>query len=118
MTIAVTALLFSSFSPDRDERVLVRRIEIPEGTEGGIFESAFHFGQNDFQPKQMCSVSVGDVVNVHRNFGEGEAATMERRVVLNVGFSDPLEYSELLDLWRAALNGRDEFFDAMQAFER
>jgi hypothetical protein len=34
----------------------------PDPTEMAVLELVFKYGQNDFQPQQMTSVSVGDVV--------------------------------------------------------
>jgi hypothetical protein len=34
----------------------------PEPTQVAVLELAFKYGQNDFQPQRMTSVSVGDVV--------------------------------------------------------
>ncbi len=47
----------------------IRVVEVPaneaEGeSEAGLLDLAFKWGQNDFQPQQMPSVSVGDVVRV------------------------------------------------------
>ena len=44
----------------------VRTVRIPEGrlTLLGTLRDAFRFGQNDFQPPPMPSVSVGDVILV------------------------------------------------------
>lgn len=41
-----------------------RTVEIPDGDHSlaEILEMTFHFGQNDFQPRQQPSVSVGDVI--------------------------------------------------------
>ena len=50
----------------------VREVEVPNGAlplgvpphllAPSILELIFHYGQNDFQPKEICSVSVGDIV--------------------------------------------------------
>lgn len=38
--------------------------EINDSTINDILENVFRFGQNDFQPKQQRSVSVGDVIRL------------------------------------------------------
>lgn len=50
-----------------------REIEIPDSrwekaSLTDRLEAAFEFGQNDFQPRHICSVSVGDVIDMA---GEG-----------------------------------------------
>jgi len=41
----------------------IRMVDIPDN-EPPSLESVFYFGQNDFQPKQMPSLSVGDVIEM------------------------------------------------------
>lgn len=46
-----------------------RRIDIPEDEAVGasvndILDLAFKYGQNEFQPRKVCSISVGDVICV------------------------------------------------------
>lgn len=48
----------------------IRRVDVPADEVRGadddqILELVFRYGQNDFQPKQMSSVSVGDVVRLN-----------------------------------------------------
>ena len=33
-----------------------------------ILDLVFHYGQNDFQPKEHCSVSVGDVIEYNDTY--------------------------------------------------
>lgn len=43
----------------------IREVTIPDNTpKNEILEAVFHYGQNDFQPQNHCSVSVGDVAIV------------------------------------------------------
>jgi len=58
----------------------VRVVEVPEDQSGGgndhLLDMAFYWGQNDFQPQPVRSVSVGDVVVLpdgsrHRVLGVG-----------------------------------------------
>lgn len=47
----------------------VREVDVPDDRAAGapedeILELAFHYGQNDFQPRPFPSVSVGDVVEL------------------------------------------------------
>jgi len=48
----------------------IRPVEIPVGewlqaeTEIDALELVFRYGQNEFQPKPFCSVSVGDVIRL------------------------------------------------------
>lgn len=53
-----------------------------------ILELAFRYGQNDFQPRQMCSVSVGDVILL-----DGEMF-----MVMGGGFKKITD-REYLDFW-------------------
>ena len=49
------------------DAVKIRRVTIPEESGRSILEQLediFHFGQNDFQPQQLYSVSVGDVIEL------------------------------------------------------
>ncbi len=53
----------------------IREVEVPEAevdvckSTEELLERIFYYGQNDFQPRQMPSVSVGDVAQVGgRNF--------------------------------------------------
>lgn len=49
---------------------VVRQVEVPDDkvilTKSHIelLELIFYYGQNDFQPQQVCSVSMGDVVEL------------------------------------------------------
>lgn len=41
----------------------VRNVMIPNETpEAEVLDAVFHWGQNDFQPQNHCSVSMGDVI--------------------------------------------------------
>lgn len=49
---------------------VIRPVDVPMdeflgADEAGQLELVFLYGQNDFQPKQFCSVSVGDVVRLN-----------------------------------------------------
>jgi len=54
----------------RGEKPPVRMVEVPDSPKAGksLLDLAFHYGQNDFQPQRVRSVSVGDVIEVR----EGE----------------------------------------------
>lgn len=51
----------------------IRWVEIPQDvvpvlhTAKDWLEMVFHYGQNDFQPQPMPSVSMGDVVELHKD---------------------------------------------------
>jgi len=48
----------------------IREVEVPlteNASVDEVLEAAFHYGQNDFQPKNHPSVSVGDVVRVGKD---------------------------------------------------
>jgi len=87
----------------RDGEVKVRPIVIPEDAYPmtpdpvmSVFEQAFYYGQNDFQPVPGCySVSVGDVVEIPVD------GVPMRRLVEGAGFSDPLtdeQFKGLMDV--------------------
>jgi hypothetical protein len=71
-TISVHMLAFA----DKGDKTKIRPVEIPaDHVAGGIgpddeeyldmvLEQVFKFGQNDFQPRPMPSVSVGDVAEI------------------------------------------------------
>jgi hypothetical protein len=42
----------------------VRLVDIPNNPPNGLLNATFHWGQNDFQPQQLPSVSVGDVIEL------------------------------------------------------
>ncbi len=46
----------------------IREVNIPDAEMTGSVEAklerVFHWGQNDFQPQRLCSVSVGDVAEL------------------------------------------------------
>ena len=50
----------------------VREVEVPDkeisGDRSHDLERIFHWGQNDFQPQNMCSVSAGDIVEYNSGF--------------------------------------------------
>ena len=69
MIIPVYMLAFN------DDKEMIRAVEIPDeeykeanGITNQILELVFKYGQNDFQPKQMPSVSVGDVVKFFNQY--------------------------------------------------
>lgn len=41
----------------------IREVEVPDDDER-LLNLVFHYGQNDFQPLPICSVSVGDVIRL------------------------------------------------------
>jgi len=48
----------------------IREVEVPlneDSSVNQILEAAFQYGQNDFQPKNHPSVSVGDVVRIGKD---------------------------------------------------
>jgi hypothetical protein len=85
----------------------IREVEIPDDTTPeNILNQVFHFGQNDFQPKNCPSVSVGDVI-------EYDGLQM----VVSVGFMKITEqqYHDLLSTYRLdrilviwAMQGKEE----------
>lgn len=57
-------VLMLAFSDETDD---FRLVDVPDEEVDGatlaeILERVFYWGQNDFQPKQKCSVSCGDVI--------------------------------------------------------
>lgn len=60
-----------------------RIIEVPDDTpDDGLLEAAFYYGQNDFQPQPVRSLSCGDVVklpdgSLHKVLGVGWEALPE-----------------------------------------
>lgn len=58
--------------PDKDGNYPRRQVEVPDAEHAeakkrgieAVLDLVFQYGQNDFQPKRMPSVSVGDVVRV------------------------------------------------------
>jgi len=63
--------LWAFHHPERDgPAVRVRQVDVPDrevdaaGTVEAVLERVFYYGQNDFQPLPLPSVSVGDVVRV------------------------------------------------------
>jgi len=47
------------------EEGIIRSVDIPDHTsERGLLEATFYWGQNDFQPQRLPSVSVGDVIEL------------------------------------------------------
>jgi hypothetical protein len=53
-----------------EDPIRIRMVDVPKehfllcDTTSEVLELVFKFGQNDFQPQQCCSVSVGDVVEL------------------------------------------------------
>lgn len=71
------------------EEGIVRSVDIPNSTsKKGLLDAVFYWGQNDFQPQQLPSVSVGDVI---------ELPNGELHRITSIGFkqlprgADPLE---------------------------
>ena len=52
----------------------IREVDIPDDKTKGsleqVLECIFHYGQNDFQPRECYSVSVGDVAEVDGEYYE------------------------------------------------
>lgn len=47
----------------------IRLVEIPDTTPpNNVLNAVWHWGQNDFQPMQMPSVSVGDIISIGEKF--------------------------------------------------
>ena len=50
----------------------VRYVDIPEAPDmadkGDMLDLVFKYGQNDFQPQQMTSVSMGDVIELNGEY--------------------------------------------------
>ena len=75
-----------------DGSVPLRDVEIPdmvafremqgEGWEDRLLGATFHYGQNDFQPRRMPSVSVGDIIVLPTS------PTPRRFVVMPTGFRE------------------------------
>lgn len=42
----------------------IREVDVPEGM-AVTLDNVYHFGQNDFQPRKMRSVSCGDVIRLN-----------------------------------------------------
>lgn len=83
-TFRVRMIAFEDTNPDGS--IKVREVDVPDNLLTGKFpdlDRIFHFGQNDFQPKDFCSVSVGDVIEfqgklfVVRPTGFGEISEMD-----------------------------------------
>jgi len=64
MTINVHMLSFY------DDRSVIRTVNIPDNLneQEEILEATFKYGQNDFQPLKICSVSVGDVAELNGKY--------------------------------------------------
>tara|TARA_R110000751_G_scaffold77971_1_gene157155 strand:- start:639 stop:980 length:342 start_codon:yes stop_codon:yes gene_type:complete len=92
----VFATLLSTFSPRHDgHSVVIRTIELPAAdykNTDEVFEAAYVNGQNDFQPREMCSVSVGDIITIM----DIEAGTNFTRKVEGCGFGPDLTNLEVL----------------------
>ena len=68
----------AAFANGAIREVDVPEREIKEKSDEEILERIFHWGQNDFQPRQLPSVSVGDVVRMKG----------KRFMVVAVGFKE------------------------------
>jgi hypothetical protein len=93
----IYATLLSTYSPRHDNHsIVIRKIDVPDAdpkhTIDEIFEAAFTHGQNDFQPREMCSVSVGDLITVV----EDDFSNERTRKVENSGFGPCLSVREVL----------------------
>jgi hypothetical protein len=77
--------LWAFHRPERDgPEVRIRGVTVPDAELSGVsvdaaLERVFHYGQNDFQPLPLPSVSVGDVVRY---------AGSARYIVMPVGFAE------------------------------
>lgn len=64
------------------EEDMIRMVEIPDevgvrgASEDDILNETFAYGQNDFQPQQMPSLSVGDVIELNGEY----------HLIMSVGF--------------------------------
>ncbi len=58
----------------------VRQVEIPDNVEGteNILDSVFHYGQNENQPRNVPSVSVGDVICLNGEYHRMAALGFEQ----------------------------------------
>lgn len=107
----VFATLLSTYSPRHDGHSVVTRVielDAAEHTKtlDEVFEAAFINGQNDFQPREMCSVSVGDVITIM----DTDAGTNVTRQVAGCGFGPDLTNLEVLRmklLTRREANARE-----------
>jgi len=80
----MTTLKVELLAFDSQERI--REVTLPQTfeeyeNEDHILEATYHFGQNDFQPRQMPSVSAGDVIYFKN----------KKYLVKNVGFKELTE---------------------------
>ncbi len=99
MSKYVFGTLLSTYSPRHDgHTIALREIEIPAAesdntmTDFELFEAAYKYGQNDFQPKEFCSVSVGDLITIM----DTEAGTQVTRRVEGCGFGKDLSVRDVL----------------------
>lgn len=58
-----TVHMMSFYDPPAKREVTVPDNELVQDTDH-ILERIFYYGQNDFQPQKVCSVSVGDVIEL------------------------------------------------------
>lgn len=64
MRFEVEMLAFGNPGEIRVVNVPVQELPDPVMNKWGYLQKIYHYGQNDFQPQQHPSVSVGDVINV------------------------------------------------------
>lgn len=86
-TFRVQMLAFGEPGEVREVDVPVTQLEVCTDQPWGTLGCVFHYGQNDFQPKDHCSVSVGDVIELND----------DKYAVLPVGFRKltECEYDDL-----------------------
>lgn len=93
----------------------IREVTIPEG-ENATLDTIYYYGQNDFQPLEHPSVSMGDVINFDN----------KKWLVAGIGFTEMTDdqYTEYLNTdrrdrlrlhWRIALTS---FFYAIPINQR
>lgn len=63
MIVRVRMLAFEELLPDGAP--VIREVDVPDAEITGSvlldLDAVYYYGQNDFQPRECCSVSVGDV---------------------------------------------------------
>jgi hypothetical protein len=92
MKVKVYMLAFGK--PGEIREVDVPNEEVVEDTDA-LLESVFYYGQNDFQPQQHPSVSVGDVVELDSKY----------YLVMGIGFKE-ITQAELQNYMQLDRRGR------------
>lgn len=64
----IAKVLLLAFKTNKVRLVYIPDEEAKDRDLRGLAELAFHYGQNDFQPMKVRSVSVGDIVEVRGRF--------------------------------------------------